>query len=54
MADRLIHTSDLERGLRAMMMRRGITSFLQTAFDASDFEDLIDEAPTAKEVQDAH
>lgn len=45
---RLVDTDDLEKGLAALMQRNGIKSWLSTAFDACDFESIIDDAPTVE------
>ena len=42
---RLVNTDDLEKNLRDLMKRRGIKSWYSTAFDACDFEELIDTTP---------
>lgn len=41
----LISRAALEKALNDLMIRRGVKSWRDTEFDASDFEDLIDEAP---------
>ena len=48
---RLIDASKLEDALHDLMKRRGIKSWMSVAFDATDFEMLIDEAETV-EVKD--
>ena len=55
---RFIDAEQLEKSLHDLMKRRNVKSCLTTAFDACDFETLIDEAETVEvtkldaEVQD--
>lgn len=41
----LVDTKDLEKALAALMKRKGVTSWLKTAFDAQDIEWLIADVP---------
>lgn len=45
---RLIDAEKLEDALHDLMKRRGINCWMSTVFDATDFEMLIDEAPTVE------
>lgn len=45
---RLIDAEKLEAALHDLMERRGVKCWMSTVFDATDFETLIDEAPTVE------